>query len=113
MVDNADTVLSNAEVSMLENKMRPVHPGEILREDFLVPLKMKPAALAKALDLPPSLIADIINEKRDVTAEIALRITQHFGGDVQSWLNLQASYDEKIAQLKPGQPWPATRAVSS
>jgi len=82
---------------MIQDKMRPVHPGEVLREDFLVPLKMKPSTLAQVLDLPPALITDIVKEKHSVTAEIALKITQHFGGDVQSWLNLQISYDEKIA----------------
>jgi addiction module HigA family antidote len=85
---------------MFEDKMRPIHPGEILREDFLVPLKMKPSALAQVLDLLPALIAEILNEKHSVTEEIALRLVQHFGGDVQSWLNLQASYDRKIAVLK-------------
>lgn len=98
---------------MPENKMRPIHPGEILREDFIAPLKMKPLALAQALDLPPALVTEILNEKHSITAEIALKITQYFGGDVQSWLNLQASYDKKIALLKPGQPWPAMPAASS
>jgi addiction module HigA family antidote len=83
--------------------MRPIHPGEILREDFLAPLKTKPLALAQALDLPVTLVADILNERHPVTAEIALRLTRHFGGDVHSWLNLQASYDKKIALLKPRQ----------
>lgn len=87
---------------MPENKMRPIHPGEILREDFLAPLKMKPSALAQALDLQPDLVGAILNEKHSITADIALKITQYFGGDVQSWLNLQASYDKKIAQLKGG-----------
>lgn len=68
-----------------------------MREDFLVPLKMKPSTLAQVLDLPPALITDIVHEKHSVTTEIALKITHHFGGDVQSWLNLQISYDEKIA----------------
>jgi addiction module HigA family antidote len=77
--------------------MRPIHPGEVLREDFLVPLKMTPSALAGMLDLPSALIIGIINERYGITEEIALRITQHFGGDVQSWLNLQQSYNSKRA----------------
>jgi addiction module HigA family antidote len=82
---------------MIEDKMRPIHPGEVLREDFLVPLKMTPSALAHMLDLPSDLIIGIINERYGITAEIALRITQHFGGDVQSWLNLQQSYNSNRA----------------
>lgn len=94
---------------MIENKMRPIHPGEILREDFLVPLKMTPAALAKQLDLPAALLDDIVKEKRPFSTEIAERLTQHYGGDVQFWLNLQASYDLKAARRRPA---PAKRAGS-
>lgn len=94
---------------MIENKMRPIHPGEILREDFLVPLKMTPAALADQLDLPATLIIDIVREKCPLSAEVAARITQHYGGDAQFWLNLQASYDLKTAQRRRG---PARRAGS-
>jgi addiction module HigA family antidote len=94
---------------MIKNKMRPIHPGEILREDFLKPLKMTPAALADQLDLPASLIIDIVKEKCPFSAEVAARITQHYGGDVQFWLNLQASYDLKTARRPRG---PARRAAS-
>ncbi|MYM73852.1 HigA family addiction module antidote protein [Duganella sp. FT134W] len=98
---------------MLEDKMRPIHPGEILREDFMVPLKMKPVAFANMLDLPVTVVAEVLGEKRSVSTEIAAHIVRHFGGHVDFWLRLQQSYDEKIAQLKPGQPWPATREASS
>ncbi|RZT06237.1 addiction module antidote protein, HigA family [Duganella sp. CF402] len=95
---------------MIENKMRPIHPGEILREDFLKPLKLTPAALANLLDLPAALIIDIVKEKCPLSAEVAQRITRRYGGDAQFWLNLQASYDLKTAQRRRG---PARRARSS
>ncbi|OEZ56897.1 HigA family addiction module antitoxin [Duganella sp. HH105] len=82
---------------MMTNKMRPIHPGEILREEFLAPLGMTPHALSKALHVTPSRVNDIFNEKRGVTADTALRLARYFGGDPQSWLNLQQAYDLKVA----------------
>ena len=81
-----------------QNKMRPIHPGEVLREDFLVPLQMTPHALAIALRVPASRINDITLERRSVTLDTALRLARYFGGDAQSWLNLQIAYDLKQAQ---------------
>lgn len=80
------------------NGMRPVHPGEILREEYLKPLDMSANALAKALKVPASRINDIVLERRGVTVDTALRLVRYFGGDVQSWLNLQTAYDIKVAQ---------------
>lgn len=80
------------------NGMRPVHPGEILREDYLKPLGMSAHALAIALRVPPSRINDIVLERRGVTVDTAMRFVRYFGGDVKSWLNLQMSYDIKIAE---------------
>ncbi|WP_259732403.1 HigA family addiction module antitoxin [Synechocystis sp. CS-94] len=77
------------------NRMRPVHPGEILREDFLEPLDMSINALALALNVPPSRIHEIIKERRAITADTAERLARYFGGDGASWLNLQAIYDLK------------------
>ena len=81
----------------MKNEMRPIHPGEILREEFLAPLGMAPHALSKALHVTPSRVNDIVNEKRGVTADTALRLAHYFGGDPQSWLNLQQAYDLKMA----------------
>ena len=67
-----------------QNKMRPIHPGEVLREDFLVPLQMTPHALAIALRVPASRINDITLERRSVTLDTALRLARYFGGDAQS-----------------------------
>jgi antitoxin HigA-1 len=95
MATMANNVASNARA---KNGMRPVHPGEILREDYLKPLGLSANALAKLLHVPASRINDIVLERRGVSADTALRLVQCFGGDAQSWLNLQAVYDLKIAQ---------------
>lgn len=83
---------------MFKNGMRPVHPGEILREDFLVPLGMSAHALSKALHVTPARINDIVREKRGVTTDTALRLARYFGGDAESWLNLQRDYDLKLTE---------------
>ncbi|MDO9521496.1 MAG: HigA family addiction module antitoxin [Pseudohongiella sp.] len=87
---------------MSKNGMRPVHPGEILREDFLAPLDMSINALAKALHVTPARINDIALERRGVTADTALRLARYFGGDAQSWLNLQSAYDLRRAEVEAG-----------
>jgi antitoxin HigA-1 len=78
--------------------MRPVHPGEILREDYLKPLDMSSNALATALKVPASHVNDIVLERRDVTVDTVMRIVRYFGGDVQSWMNLQPPHDVKVAE---------------
>ncbi|MBS0439860.1 MAG: HigA family addiction module antidote protein [Proteobacteria bacterium] len=77
------------------NRMRPVHPGEVLREDFLAPLGMSANALAVALGVPATRIHEIVNERRGVSADTAQRLARYFGGDALSWLNLQANHDLK------------------
>ncbi len=84
------------------NRMRPVHPGEILREDFLAPLNLSVNALAQALRVPATRLHEIVKERRAVTPDTALRLARYFGGDAQSWLNLQASYDLKVAERDLG-----------
>jgi addiction module HigA family antidote len=85
---------------MIKNGMRPVHPGEVLREDYLKPLGLSANALAKALHVPASRVSDIVLERRGVTADTALRLVRYFGGtveDAQGWINMQATYDLKTA----------------
>ena len=82
----------------LINGMRAVHPGEILREDFLAPLDMSVNALAQALRVPATRLHEIVNERRAVTPDTALRLARYFGGDAQSWLNLQSAFDLKRAE---------------
>ena len=82
------------------NHMRPVHPGEILREDFLAPQDLSVNALAQSLRVPATRLHGIVKERRAVTPDTALRLSRYFGGDPQSWLNLQASYDLKVVEQK-------------
>ena len=77
------------------NRMRPVHPGEILREDYLVPLGLSVNALSVALGVPATRIHEIVKERRSVTADTAARLAKYFGGDAASWLALQSTYDLK------------------
>ena len=81
-----------------KNAMRPVHPGEVLREDYLKPLGRSSNALAVALKVPASRINDIVLERRGVTVDTAIRIVRYFGGDVQSWMNLQTAFEIKVAE---------------
>ncbi len=83
-------------VSAANNAMRPVHPGEVLREDYLIPLGMSANALSIALKAPVSRINDIVLERRGITVDTAMRIVRYFGGDVQSWMSLQTAYEIKV-----------------
>jgi antitoxin HigA-1 len=85
---------------MARNGMRPVHPGEVLREDYLVPLNMSANALAKALNVPAPRVNDIVRERRGVSADTAMRLARYFGSDARSWLNLQAAYDLRVAEIE-------------
>lgn len=80
------------------NGMRPVHPGEILREDYLQPLEMSVNALAKRLGVPASRINDIVLERRGVTPDTAMWLARFFGGDARSWLNLQTPHDLRVSE---------------
>ena len=83
------------------NRMRPIHPGEVLREDYLAPLGLSVNALSLALGVPATRIHEIVKERRAVTADTAARLAKHFGGDATSWLVMQANYDLKtLATLK-------------
>ena len=76
---------------------RPIHPGEILREDFMKPLAITQYALAKAISVPPRRINEIVQGKRAISADTALRLGRYFGVSPQSWMNLQSRYDLEIA----------------
>ncbi|AVO48889.1 addiction module antidote protein, HigA family [Melaminivora suipulveris] len=84
---------------MFKNGMRPIHPGEVLREDYLQPMSMSANALARQLHVPASRINDIVLERRGITADTALRLSRFFGGHAQSWLNLQTAYELRVAEL--------------
>lgn len=87
---------------MATNKMRPIHPGEILREEFLGPLDMSANALAMELHVPAPRINDVVRERRSVTPDTALRLARYFGTTAQFWLNLQSSFDLKQAEGEVG-----------
>jgi antitoxin HigA-1 len=84
------------------NGMRPIHPGEILREEFMIPLGLTAHALAMALRVPAPRINDIVRERRTVTADTALRLARYFGNSAEFWLGLQSDYDMKIALAENG-----------
>jgi len=84
---------------MFKNGMRPVHPGEVLLEDFLKPLGMSANALAKALRVPAPRINDVVRGRRGVSADTAMRLARYFGGDARSWLNLQTAHDLRVAEI--------------
>jgi addiction module HigA family antidote len=86
-----------------QNRMRPIHPGEILREEFLVPLHRSAHALALELKVAAPRINDIVRERRAITPNTALRLARYFGTTPDFWLNLQTAYDLKIAQRESGQ----------
>jgi antitoxin HigA-1 len=74
------------------------HPGEVLREEYLVPLGLSARALAKALDVPANRLTEIMRGSRDVSADTAIRLGRYFRTDPRFWLNLQAAYDLSKAE---------------
>jgi addiction module HigA family antidote len=79
--------------------MRPIHPGEVLREEYLGPLGLSVNALATKLRVPATRLHEIVKERRGISADTAMRLARFFGGDAQSWLNLQSSYDLRLAEI--------------
>ncbi len=78
--------------------LSPITPGEILREDFMGPLGISINKLSRDLDVPPNRISEIVNGKRAITANTALRLQRYFGVEAQFWLNLQSEYDLRIVR---------------
>jgi antitoxin HigA-1 len=85
-------------MSDVKNGMRPIHPGEILREEFLLPMGLSAHALAMAIAVPAPRINDIVREKRSVTADTALRLARYFGTSAEFWMGLQIDYDLRKAE---------------
>ena len=90
---------------MAENSFAPVTPGEILKEDFLAEYGLSQNRLAKAIGISPNRIAEIVNNRRRITADTALRLGLYFGNNPEFWLNLQSHYDLKMARrnLRPAE----------
>ena len=95
------------------NGMRPIHPGEILREEFLLPMGMTAHALAMALHVPAPRMNDIVRQRRAVTVDTALRLGRFFGVSAEFWMGLQADFDMArardalAAELAAIDPWQA------
>lgn len=78
--------------------LAPVHPSEILKEDFMLPFNLSSNQLAQAIHIPVKQMEDFLAEKQPLTANLALRLARYFGTDAESWLNLQNHYDLEIMQ---------------
>jgi len=83
---------------MKTNKLPPIHPGEILHEEFMKPRDLSQNALARALNVPPRRINEIVLGKRGITADTALRLARFFGTSAEMWTGLQADYDLRVAR---------------
>jgi antitoxin HigA-1 len=88
---------------MTEKEFAPVTPGEMLKEEFLTEFDLSQNQLAKAIGISPNRIAEIVNNRRRITADTALRLSLYFGNSPEFWMNLQSHYDLKMARrnLKP------------
>ena len=86
----------------LAKQLAPMHPGEVFREEFLIPLEMSAGALAKVCGVPRTRIERLANEETGVTADTALRLSKAFGTSPELWLNLQTDYDVQIARRQIG-----------
>ncbi len=87
---------------MARQKLAPVHPGEVLLEEFLKPLGVTQYRLAKDVNVPPRRINEIVHGKRAITADTALRLARYFGTSERFWLNLQARYDLEVEKDRLG-----------
>ena len=92
------------------NLLAPVHPGEVLEQDFMKPNRLSNTALARAIGVAPARINEIVRGRRGITAGTALRLARYFNTDAQSWMNLQSQYeltlaaqaaDEALAAIRP------------
>ena len=101
---------------MARRKIFAIHPGEILREEFIKPLKLSSYRLAKELRLAAPRVNDIVRERRAITSDIAVRLSKYFGMPPEFWLGLQADYDIRMAQGKLKKlnikPHPSTAAAA-
>jgi addiction module HigA family antidote len=88
---------------MARKQLDPIPPGEILLEEFMRPLDLSINALARAIDVPPNRVSEIVNGKRAITADTALRLGKYFGVSAELWLDLQSDYDLRLARKNE---WP-------
>ena len=93
-------------------RLDPVHPGEVLKCDFMEPFGLSSTALAKAIGVTPARINEIVRQRRGITAETALRLASYFNTDAQSWMNLQDQYELAIAERESARALKAIRPLS-
>jgi addiction module HigA family antidote len=93
-------IITDEEIAMVENEFAPVTPGEMLKEEFLAEYELPQNQLAKAVGVSPNRITEIVNNRRRITADTALRFALYFGNSPEFWLNLQTHYDLKLAERK-------------
>lgn len=94
--------MHRVESGKMRNQMRPIHPGEVLREEFVLPLGSSGNALARALCVPANRIHAILKESRNLTADTALRLARFFGTTAEFWMNLQKMYELRMAETMAG-----------
>lgn len=100
----------------MNKKLKPIHPGEMLREEFMLPMGISSNALARAVGVTPARINEIVRERRGISADTALRLGRFFNTSHEFWMNLQANYDIECAQAAAGrtiariQPWKGAAA---
>ena len=83
---------------MTKKQLDPIHPGEVLEEEFMLPLGLSANALAKAIDVPVTRVSEIVRGRRGVTADTALRLSRYLGTTPELWLGLQSEYDLRVAR---------------
>ena len=87
---------------MIKNNLRPIHPGEILREEFLLPLGLSANALSLALRVPATRIHEVVRQRRGITSDTAIRLARYFNTTPQFWLNLQTNFNLKQTSIQMG-----------
>lgn len=93
------------------DRLPPLHPGEMVREEFLVPLDLAPGALAEAMGVPEIAVQSLLDERAPITGDLALRLSRALGCSPEFWLNLQTSYELEVA--RDAADWAALDAIPS
>ncbi len=93
---------------MAEKLLAPIHPGEVLREEFMLPMELSSHAVARAIGVTPARVNDIVNQKRGITADTALRLGRYFGTTADVWINLRSGMSWKRHAANWAMPSPAS-----